>query len=41
MKVSIPQLQVAMQTVAVEPKVSLKCTGRGLTQSKEHGGTTH
>jgi hypothetical protein len=34
-------LQVAMQAAAVEPKVSLKCTGSGLTQSKERGGTTH
>ena len=41
MKVSFHQLQVAMQTVAVEPKVSIKCTGRRLTQSKERGGTTH
>jgi hypothetical protein len=41
MKVSVRQLQVAMQAGPVEPKVSLKCTGRRLTQSKERGGTTH
>ena len=41
MKVSVRQLQVAMQAAAVEPKVSLKCTGRRLTQSKERRGTTH
>ena len=28
MKVSVRQLQVAMQAAAVEPKMSLKCTGR-------------
>ena len=40
-RVSVRQLQVAMQAAAVEPKVRLKCTGRRLTQSEERRGTTH
>ena len=38
MKVSVRQTASGH---AVEPKVSLKCTGRRLTQSKERRGTTH